>query len=39
MLVLFYPVMIIAFVYSFIVEISKLIGGTYRATSRMRSFI
>ena len=39
MLVLFYPVMIIAFVYSFVVEISKLIGGTYRATGRLRSFI
>ncbi len=39
MLVLFYPIMIISFVYSFIVELSKLIGGTYRATSRLRSFI
>jgi hypothetical protein len=39
MLVLFYPVMIIAFVYSFVVEVSKFIGGTYRATSRIRSFI
>jgi hypothetical protein len=39
MLVIFYPVMIIAFVYSFVVEISKLIGGTYRATGRLRGFI
>ncbi len=39
MLILFYPALIIGFVYSAIVEISKLIGGTYRATSRMRRFI
>jgi hypothetical protein len=41
MLVLFYPVMIIAFTYSFIVQISKLIGGTYQSTAmgRIRRFI
>ena len=32
MLVLFYPVMIIAFTYSFIIQVSKLIGGTYLAS-------
>lgn len=42
MLVIFYPVMIIAFTYSFITQISKLIGGTYQASSagsRLRRFI
>jgi hypothetical protein len=41
MLVLFYPVMIIAFTYSFIIQISKLIGGTYQSTAmgRVRRFI
>lgn len=39
MLVLFYPLMIIAFTYSFVVQISKLIGGTYRSVGRLRSFL
>jgi hypothetical protein len=41
MLVLFYPAMIVAFTYSFIVQLSKLIGGTYQsgAQGRLRSFI
>lgn len=41
MLVLFYPLLIIAFTYSFIIELSKLIGGTYQrgAMGRLRRFI
>jgi hypothetical protein len=41
MLVLFYPFMIIAFTYSFIIQFSKLIGGTYQqqAMGRLRGFL
>ncbi|MDE1865514.1 MAG: hypothetical protein KGH94_02655 [Candidatus Micrarchaeota archaeon] len=41
MLVLFYPILIIAFTYSFVVQISKIIGGTYQqgAMGRLRGFL
>ncbi len=39
MLILFYPALIIAVTYSFIQQFAQLIGGSYRASSRIRSFI
>ncbi len=41
MLILFYPAMIIAFTYSFVIQLSKLIGGTYQqqAMGRLRRFL
>ncbi len=39
MLILFYPSLIIAITYSFIQQFAQLIGGSYRVSSRVRSFI
>jgi hypothetical protein len=39
MLILFYPSLIIAVTYSIIEQLANLIGGSYKATGRLRSFI
>jgi hypothetical protein len=39
MLILFYPVLIIAVTYSFIAQLAQFIGGSYRTVNRLRSFI
>jgi hypothetical protein len=41
MLILFWPILIIAFTYSFVTQLSQLIGGTYQsaAMGRLRRFI
>lgn len=39
LLILFYPMLIIAMTYAFVSQIANFIGGAYRAASSMRKFI
>ncbi len=38
-MILFYPALIIAVTYAFVQQIAQLIGGSYRASSRLRGWI
>ncbi len=39
LMILFFPMLIIAITYAFISQISNFIGGAYKAADRMRSFV